>query len=73
MREQVSLLLSEGHASARRYPLATIGIEANIARRRINNRMVTESTLMQACVGTVLGGKEGVRHFNDLIKGLNRG
>lgn len=73
MRERVSLLLAEGHVHARRYPLATVGVEADIARRRINNRMVTESTLMQACVGTVLGGREGTRHFNKLIKELNRG
>jgi len=50
-----------------------VGLEADIARRRINNRMVTEATLMQACVGTVMGGKEGTRHFNSLIKELNRG
>lgn len=73
MREQVSLLLSEGHVSARRYPLATVGREAGVVRRRINNRLVTESALMQACIGTVMGGKEGTRHFNELIKELNRG
>jgi len=67
------LLLAEGHVNARRYPIATVGLEADIARRRINNRMVTEATLMQACVGTVMGGKEGTRHFNSLIKELNRG
>lgn len=73
VRERVSLLLSEGHTHARRYPLATVGMEAEIVRRRINNRMVTESTLMQACIATVMNGKEGTRHYNKLIKELNRG
>ena len=66
-------MLAEGHVHAQRYTLATVGYEADIARRRINNRIVTEATLMQACVGTVMGGKEGARHFNKLIKELNRG
>lgn len=73
LREKVSLLLAEGHVHAQRYTIATIGIEAGIARRRINNQVITEATLMQACVGTVMGGKEGARHFNKLIKELNRG
>jgi len=69
----VSLLLSEGHSNAQRYPLAMVGMEAEIARRRINNRIVTESTLLQACIGSVMNGKEGTRHYNKLIKELNRG
>lgn len=50
-----------------------VGEEAAIARRRINSRFVTESTLMQACIGAVLNGKKGGKHYKQLIKDLNRG
>ncbi|XCX10862.1 tail length tape measure protein [Salmonella phage BAU.Micro_SLP-22] len=35
--------------------------------------MVTESTLMQACIGAILNGKKGSKHYQKLIKDLNRG
>lgn len=73
VRAQVSLLLSEGHRFAQHYPLATVGVEADIARRRINSKIVTESTLMQACIGAVMNGKKGGAHYKNLIKDLNRG
>ena len=73
LREQVSLLLSEGHAHARRYPLAMVGVEADIAMRRINHAFVTQSTLMQACIGAVMNGKKGGKHYNDMIRNLQRG
>ncbi len=72
VREQVSLLLAAGHQHARRYPLATVGMEARIVRRRINNQIVTESTLMHACIGAVMNGKAGAKHYSGLIKELNR-
>lgn len=65
--------MSEGHPYAPHYPLAKVGVEANIARRRINNRAVTDSTLMQALLGSVLGGKKAAEHYNKMIKDLNRG
>jgi hypothetical protein len=73
VRGQVSLLLSEGHRFAQHYPLAMVGAEAAIARRRINGKLVTESTLMQACIGAVMNGKKGGAHYRKLIKDLNRG
>jgi len=50
-----------------------VGMEARIVRRRINNLIVTESTLMQACIGAVMNGKAGTKHYNQMIKDLNRG
>jgi hypothetical protein len=69
----VSLLLSEGHPFAAHYSLAKVGVEADIVRRRNNNRIVTESTLMQALLGAVMGGKGGAKQYTDMIKDLNRG
>lgn len=68
-----SLLLSEGHPNARRYPVAMVWREAEICRARLNNRHVTESLLMQACIGGILGGKKGSDVYAKMIKDLNRG
>lgn len=73
LREQVSLLLSEGHVHARRYPLAMVGVEADIAMRRVNLAFVTQSTLMQACIGSVMNGKKGGKHYQELIRKLQSG
>lgn len=72
-RRHVSLLLANGHASARQYPLGMVQAEAEIVTERINRQMVSESLLMQACVGTVLGGKEGITAYQKMIKGLTDG
>lgn len=48
-------------------------MEAAIVRRRHNNRIVTESTLMQALLGAVMGGKGGAKQYSEMIKDLNRG
>jgi hypothetical protein len=50
-----------------------VGVEADIAMRRINLAFVTQSTLMQACIGTVMGGKKGNKHYQELIRKLRRG
>lgn len=50
-----------------------VGEEAAIARRRVNNHLITESALMEACIGAVMNGKKGRTHYNKLIKDLNRG
>lgn len=50
-----------------------VGMEARIVRRRINNQTVTESMLMQACIGSVMNGKAGTKNYNQMIKDLNRG
>lgn len=73
MREQVSLLLSEGHPHARRYPLATLWLEAQIVMRRHNQRFVTESLLMQGCIGTIMNGKKGSKHYQEMIRKLSDG
>lgn len=65
--------MAHGHRLARHYPLAMVGQEARIVRRRVNNQLVTESTLMQACIGAVMNGRAGAKHYNELIKELNRG
>ena len=67
------MLLSEGHAHARRYPLAMVGVEADIAMRRVNGAFVTQSTLMKACVDTVMGGKKANKHYQEIIRSLNGG
>lgn len=50
-----------------------VGVEADIAMRRINNAFVTESTLMQACIGAVMNGKKGGKHYQELIRNLSSG
>lgn len=65
--------MSQGHPDARRYPLGHLWSEINIARRRVNMQMVTESTLLQALLGSVMNGKNGGAHYKKLIKGLSDG
>jgi hypothetical protein len=67
LREDVSLLQSEGHISASRYPLAMVWIETRIARRRMSLMMANEAVLMQAVIVSVLAGGE---HLKGLLKGL---
>jgi len=44
--------------------------EARIARRRWTNRIETDAVVMQAVVGTVMGGKKGVSHLKATLKKL---
>ncbi|WP_458321528.1 hypothetical protein [Providencia sp. CRPN22473] len=55
------------------YPLAYLWTESRIARRRINAQHVTQSLLMQSCIGAVLNGKKGGKEYQKLIKGLSDG
>ncbi|QMV29980.1 tail length tape measure protein [Providencia phage vB_PreS-PibeRecoleta] len=73
LRATVSFLLSEGHVSAMHYPLAYLWTESRIARRRINAQHVTQSLLMQSCIGAVLNGKKGGKEYQKLIKELSDG
>jgi hypothetical protein len=74
IREYVSLLLSEGHPSARRYPLGTLYYEAQLVRERINRKMITESVLMQAVINAVLSPSgDGHKSLNKLFKDLRNG
>lgn len=59
---------------ARRYPLAMLWNEAELARERINSRLATEAALMHA-VGialTTVKGK-GVAPLNKILRKLQRG
>lgn len=73
LREAVSFLMSEGHPAARHYTIGHLWTETAIARRRVNNHMATESTLMQALLGATLNGKSGAGHYKNLIKRLTDG
>jgi hypothetical protein len=55
----VSLLLSEGHADARRYPVAFAWSEARIVRQRNAFRRKEETALLQLAVGSILDKKAG--------------
>lgn len=46
--------------------------EERIARRRINNLLVTEALLIQAAASSVIS-EQGGRHFNELIERLTDG
>jgi hypothetical protein len=50
-----------------------VGVEADIAMRRVNAAFVTQSTLMQACIGSVMNGKKGGKHYQEMIRKLNGG
>lgn len=68
----MSLLLSEGHATARRYPIIVVWQEAQIVRERVNQRHITETVLMQAVAAATMS-KKGGKHLADLLKDLGHG
>lgn len=59
LRRDVSLLLSEGHAAARRYPVAMVWTEARIVRERHHYRRVRDTALTQLTLGTLFNKKAG--------------
>jgi hypothetical protein len=70
----VSLLMSEGHPHASRYPLSKLWIETEIARERINARLATEATLIHSAIVAVLApGGKGVENLNRQLKALSDG
>lgn len=74
MRASVSLLLSEGHKDARRYPIATVWYEAQLVRERVNQRIATEATMMHAVAVAVMAPKgRGNKHLQKLFKDLRNG
>ncbi len=74
MRIAVSLLFSEGHQHANRYPLARVWYEVQIVNERINNRIATETTLMHAAMVAVVAPKgAGNKHLQKLLKGMRDG
>lgn len=64
----MSLLLSEGHADARCYPVAVVWSEARIVRQRHAARIKQEAALTQMVIASVMDKKAGKR----LAKLLNR-
>ena len=74
IRVSVNLLLSQGHQSARRYPLAMVWYEAQIARERINHLIATEVTLMHSAMVAIMSPKgDGVRSLKKQLKVLRDG
>lgn len=53
----MSLLLSEGHRHARRYPVAVAWSEANIVRQRNSARRYRDSVITQQVLGTLFSKK----------------
>ena len=68
-RENVSLLMSEGHAHARRYPIGMLLDECRIASRRINNRIASEMSLTHLAVSAILS-KKGGTEFRKAVQRL---
>jgi len=66
--------MAEGHPHANQYPLSKLWIETELVRERINAKMTTESTLMQAVIASIMstdGG--GADHLEKLTRRLNYG
>ena len=53
----MSLLLSEGHWEARRYPVAVVWSEVRIVRERNAMRRQRDTALMQMTVGSLFSKK----------------
>lgn len=68
----MSLLLSEGHADARRYPLWMLWDETRIVRERNNAVMVTNAVLLQMAAGSLFS-KDAGKAFEKLVKRLADG
>lgn len=68
----MSLLLSEGHAHAARYPVAKVWGEARMVRKRHAARLTTEAVLQQAVIMSCLA-KEGGEHLQAVLKELEDG
>lgn len=68
IRRDVSLLLSEGHSEARRYPLGMVWTEARIVRERNTNRRVRDAAITQLVLSTLFSKKAG----KELERTLNK-
>ncbi len=62
-------MLSEGHASARNYPLWMLWQEAAIVRRRYVDKARTEAVLIQQAIVSVVS-KEGGKAFANALRRL---
>lgn len=70
LRRDASLLIAEGwsHGVAYALPLAVLWTEAELIRERVNNRIATETILIQAAVVDVVGGG---RHLKTALDKLD--
>lgn len=68
-----SLLLSEGHHHARKYPITMLMYEAQLARERNGARMADEALAMNTVIGAALGGKDGQGALKKLLQRLRNG
>lgn len=55
----MSLLLAEGHAYARRYPVAMVWTEVRFVRERNSNRRIRDTALTQLTLATLFNKKAG--------------
>lgn len=55
----MSLLLSEGHTEARRYPIGMVWTEARFVRERNANRRTRDAAITQLVLGTLFSKKAG--------------
>jgi hypothetical protein len=66
--------MSEGHPHARKYPLSTMWMEAELVRERVNGRITTEATLMHAVIVAVLAPDgQGAKNLNKMLKDMTDG
>lgn len=68
MRSGVSLLMSQGHHHATKYPLAFLWNEISFARQRINAMVKTEAVIMHTVIVQALMGGE---HLGKVLEKLN--
>lgn len=78
MPETVSFLKSQGHVYAEFYPLWKVWMEADIARRRINQELASQTmsryvAAVAASPQTKQAAQRAKKLFNDFIKGLTDG
>jgi len=63
--------MAEGHPQARKYPLAMLWTEAELARERINAQLATEATLMhQVGIAVTAPKGKGFAPFKKLVEKL---
>jgi hypothetical protein len=67
----VSLLLSEGHPSARHYTLAHLWSEVRLVKRRINGKTKLDAVILQSVATSILDSKAGGRMLRKLLKRLD--
>lgn len=60
LRRDVSLLLSEGHAEARHYPVAVVWSEARIVRERNSYRRTRDTAITQHVIASAFDSKKKV-------------